>query len=202
MPDTTWYFKEISPSFKNREAMQGEFFASGSTIKSLIRESFQNSLDAKLNDCEGPVKIRIYFSDEENALHTEQISPFVSDAWAHFQARDNGLRNRPGNDEQCRYLVIEDFNTTGLNGDISEYTTPEKTNSFYSFFRAEGQSNKRETDRGRWGIGKFVFPKASRIKTLFGPLDQSMIKVAIYPAIPFRNPSAIKQPCRCILNHG
>jgi len=168
MPDTTWYFKEISPSFKNREAMQGEFFASGSTIKSLIRESFQNSLDAKLNDCEGPVKIRIYFSDEENALHTEQISPFVSDAWAHFQARDNGLRNRPGNDEQCRYLVIEDFNTTGLNGDISEYTTPEKTNSFYSFFRAEGQSNKRETDRGRWGIGKFVFPKASRIKTLFG----------------------------------
>ncbi|MFQ5688064.1 MAG: hypothetical protein ACE5GV_15560 [Candidatus Scalindua sp.] len=47
-------------------------------------------------------------------------------------------------------------------------TQPEKTNSFYSFLRAEGQSNKSETDRGRWGIGKFVFPKASRIKTFFG----------------------------------
>jgi hypothetical protein len=148
--------------------MQGEFFASSSTMKSLVRESFQNSLDASPANTEGPVKIRIYFSGEENALPPALTLPFLSGAWEHYQARYNGLRNCPANNEHCRYLVIEDFNTTGLNGNISEYTTPVKTNSFYSFFRSEGQSNKCETDRGRWGIGKFVLPKASRIKTLFG----------------------------------
>ena len=168
MTNTSWHFNKISPSRKNREAMQGEFFASGSTIESLIRESFQNSLDAKSDNTDGPVKIRIYNSGKEGALSPDLTSIFISDAWKHYQAHDNGLHNRPGNDEHCRYFVIEDFNTTGLNGNISEYTTPEKTNSFYSFFRAEGQSNKKEADRGRWGIGKFVFPKASRIKTFFG----------------------------------
>ncbi len=45
-----WHYNEVLPQIKNREAMQGEFFSSGSTIKGLIREAIQNSLDAKLPD--------------------------------------------------------------------------------------------------------------------------------------------------------
>ena len=42
-----------------------------------------------------------------------------------------------------------------------------RKNPFYYFFRAEGQSNKLETGRGRWGLGKFVFPRSSRIRSFF-----------------------------------
>src|SRR5262249_52292996 len=35
-------------------------------------------------------------------------------------------------------------------------------------FRAEGHSDKEETDRGRWGVGKTVFPRASRVSTFWG----------------------------------
>ncbi|MDG2130129.1 MAG: hypothetical protein P8K08_19175 [Fuerstiella sp.] len=38
---------------------------------------------------------------------------------------------------------------------------------FTIFFSAEGQSDKSETDRGRWEMGKFVFPRSSRIRSFF-----------------------------------
>jgi hypothetical protein len=41
-------------------------------------------------------------------------------------------------------------------------------NGFFNFFRAKGHSDKAETDRGRWGVGKTVFPRASRISTFWG----------------------------------
>ena len=41
--------------------------------------------------------------------------------------------------------------------------TPGQKNCFYYFFRTEGRSGKGEEDRGRWGIGKYVFPRSSRI---------------------------------------
>ena len=179
MEKISWNFSKVTPSRKNREAMQGEFFAANKdTASSLIREAIQNSLDAKpkhdtsslTNEHENPpVKIRIYFSGEESALPWNDIKMFFDEAWEHYTADDNGMRNCPEQTEACKFVVIEDFNTTGLIGDVCEYIPPiDRKNPFYSFFRAEGQSNKSHTDRGRWGVGKFVFPKTSRIKTFFG----------------------------------
>jgi len=155
--------------------MQGEFFAANTNIaSSLIREAIQNSLDARLKNGglheKTPVKIRIFFSGSESSLPWSRVKPFFNEAWGHYTAGNSGLSSCPEQNEPCKFFVIEDFNTTGLNGDIRQFISPinGEQNSFYSFFRAEGQSNKRHTDRGRWGVGKFVFPKASRIKTFFG----------------------------------
>ena len=41
-------------------------------------------------------------------------------------------------------------------------------NAFFSFFRAEGRSGKSGESLGRWGIGKQVFPTASRLHAMFG----------------------------------
>ena len=168
MVQAKWHFQEVDPRYKNREAMQGEFFSSGSTIKGLVREAIQNSLDAKSENSEDPVRIRIYYSGDTHALQSDDLAPFVSEVWPHYHAHGNGLKNCPSKDAKCKFLVIEDFNTTGLNGDIYEYQRPEDANQFYYFFRAEGQSSKSKKDRGRWGIGKFVFPRSSRTKTFFG----------------------------------
>ena len=41
-------------------------------------------------------------------------------------------------------------------------------NAFFSFFRAEGRSAKTGENLGRWGIGKQVFPTASRLHAMLG----------------------------------
>jgi hypothetical protein len=69
-------------------------------------------------------------------------------------------------------LIIEDSGTRGLTGDPAadpdlDASAGEK-NDFYYFWRNVGRSSKGELDRGRWGLGKAVFPVASRIRTIFG----------------------------------
>ena len=55
----------------------------------------------------------------------------------------NGLANVPGPGSHCPYLVFDDFGTTGLDGDVTQWHKVEGTrNGFFTFFRAEGQSDK------------------------------------------------------------
>lgn len=169
MEPAKWRFNEVSPRYKNREAMQGEFFATDTTVRSLVREAIQNSLDAKRVEVTGPVRVHIYVSGQKGEIPADRMKHYLDDSWEHFQAENNGLNNRPSVNEPCQFISFEDFETTGLNGGITQYHIGQgKSNPFYYFFRAEGQSEKSRTDRGRWGIGKFVFPRASRIRSFFG----------------------------------
>ena len=71
--------------------------------------------------------------------------------------------------DDCGYVVFEDFGTRGLNGDIEEWRLERaEQNAFFSFFRAEGRSAKTGENLGRWGIGKQVFPTASRLHAMLG----------------------------------
>lgn len=174
MPEIAWHFTKQTPDMKSRDAMQQKFFElDKAMVVSLIRESIQNSLDAKDIGTEGPVQVRVFISGHEHALSRSQTEPFLTDAaWQHFNALNNGLDSiRPGRDEPCHYIVIEDFGTKGLNGDILQWSKPDKgQNHFYHFFRAEGQSDKglSKASRGKHGVGKIVFPMTSRLKTFFG----------------------------------
>ena len=164
----TWHFSKVNPRFKNREATQGEFFANDTELRAFVREAVQNSLDARRPGFNGPVSIRIFVSGDKSSLSPETSKRYFKGGWDHFQAEGNGLREVPGRDEPCRFITYEDSGTTGLTGDIDQYhEVADVRNPFYYFFRAEGQSNKLETGRGRWGLGKFVFPRSSRIRTFF-----------------------------------
>ena len=69
----------------------------------------------------------------------------------------------------CGYIAFEDFGTRGLTGDVNEWRLERaEKNAFFSFFRAEGRSAKSGDNLGRWGIGKQVFPTASRLHAIFG----------------------------------
>jgi len=166
MPE--WRFEKKRRSQKTRNPMQASFFTNESIdddCHALVREAIQNSLDAGAVNPAEPVRIR--FTLGQHAAGSELLGSYISDdAWVHFHADDNGLRDAPGATDDCRYLVFEDFNTTGLIGDEKAHEE-EKGNAFYYFLRAEGQSGKDEGDRGRHGIGKYVFPRTSRIRTFF-----------------------------------
>lgn len=163
-----WHFSKVNPRFKNREATQGEFFASDTELRGFVREAIQNSLDARRPDHNGPVSVRIFLSGTQSALPRETAKPYFRGGWDHFRSQSSGLRDVPDSQEPCCFLVYEDSGTTGLTGDTEQYhEIVGRRNAFYYFFRAEGQSHKLETGRGRWGLGKYVFPRSSRIRTFF-----------------------------------
>lgn len=165
----SWFFKPKQPDDTIREPIQGEFFATEAirnSAEALVREAIQNSLDARQGDQK--VRVRFYLSGGQKAIGPTLLKPLTHNLFDHLLAKSNGLRNAPLAGEHCRFLVVEDFGTSGLTGDVSQWRPLEGTkNDFYSFFRAEGQSDKGETARGRWGIGKFVFPRVSRASCFF-----------------------------------
>lgn len=160
-----WRFVPLSKGAKARDPMQDEFFQDqsiGDIEHALIRETVQNSLDARA----GEAPVRIVFS--LGKLTSEKASFwFPKEVQTHFSAKEIRLASLPHwSDEACSYLTIEDFGTKGLEGQTNT-TDPITGGNFYHFFRAEGLSNKGDGKRGSWGVGKIVIPRTSRARSFF-----------------------------------
>lgn len=169
-----WKFYAQHPTDPIRNPISGEFFSTeavGDPTDGLVREAVQNTLDARqrLGANREAAKARIYLSGIAGALSSSKAATWFDGLWPHIEAPGNGLRDQPKRQDVCPFLVYEDFGTTGLTGDPNEHQVIEgQQNNFLNFFRAEGHSDKGEHDRGSWGVGKTVFPRASRISSFFG----------------------------------
>lgn len=163
--------------------IQGQFFTTEGLkekASALVRETIQNSMDAKTDDIapgeekDYPVEIRFFFSGSTAAMPPEKHKKYFEGLMPHIRAEKNGLKKAeiPDFDGPMPFIAIEDFNTTGLTGPPARDTDPEegtnRENSFYWFWRNVGRSDKGEDERGKWGLGKTVFPYSSRISTFFG----------------------------------
>ncbi len=167
-----WRFYPQKATDPISNPISGEFFSTeavGDVAEAIIREGIQNTLDARLNRRSGPCKVRVFLSGDSGSLAAPRVKRWFGSLWPHVMAPRNGLRNQPECTAPCPFLVFEDFETIGLTGDPGEHLVIENvTNHFLNFFRAEGHSDKGEQDRGSWGVGKTVFPRASRVSTYFG----------------------------------
>lgn len=163
-----WRFMDRDRSTKERNPPLEWFFnldVMDNASEPLVREGIQNSLDARVGS--GPVRVRIYLSEDDQALSPKKLAPFVSGFRDHLRAKSNGLERPPAAEDPCPFIVFEDFGTTGLGGEPNADRVPEGThNAFYHFFRAEGSSSKGEGKLGRFGIGKFAFPLCSRARAV------------------------------------
>ena len=166
---TQWHFRPLVPGETTRDPIVGEFFATeaiNNAGEALVREGIQNSLDAAIEE---PLHVRLFLATGQNGLSAKQAAPWFEGAWKHMEASGNGLREAPTQSERCSFLVFEDFGTQGLQGDVAQpFDEPGTKNHFFYFFRGEGRTSKSEQDRGRWGVGKHVFPRSSRISSFFG----------------------------------
>lgn len=164
-----WTFREVPSGIKNRNPVQDEFFNSSEAlteISSLVRESIQNSLDAHDPNMNNPVFLRFKLSEVSEKITEKYFKGLEGHLEQGIPGENFSFEEKP-----CRFLIVEDFNTTGLLGDsrkdqLMASDVPSK-NSFHFFVWAEGSSAKIEGNRGRWGIGKIVFPRLSNIKTIF-----------------------------------
>ena len=175
-----WFFRKKSKGEVERDPGWDEYFTSNrSTDESLVREAIQNSLDAHAKSSGfGPARVRIYYAAKGKALSKDAYAKYLKGAKEHYAAEEckvdvlnNGVSSQIDlvePEEKYPYVVIEDFNTIGLVGDIAkDYTNEKKKPPYYRFFWSENQSEKGEGTRGKWGIGKVVFPIASRLRTFF-----------------------------------
>lgn len=164
-----WVFGQPQEMTRQRNSVSAEFFNSPEVIPTdcvaLIREAIQNSLDQRI-DKSKPARIVISMSGNNKALAPGAASKYFSGLSCHLNALEV---NSKVFDSPCNFLVFEDFQTTGLRGDPTTVKESGEPNDFMYFFRVEGRSNKQENkERGKWGIGKYVFPMSSSINTFFG----------------------------------
>lgn len=178
---TRWHFREFKPgdNASDPDFARALFSRDAEAIltKSLVRESVQNSLDARI-DKSGVVTVRFVIRTGRAAASASAVARFFEGAWEHLHGDETGVEEPPKPKSPLPYLVVEDFGTKGLVGDAAHWDPfGSAKNSFFLFFRALGRSGKEGEDRGRWGVGKFVFPLASLGHCLFGytvPLDTRM----------------------------
>jgi hypothetical protein len=178
MSESRWHFRRFQPGDNLSDPdFTKALFASDSdaaVARSLVREAIQNSLDARASETE-VVRVRIAVHRNESAADPLAAAPFVLGLQPHLDATDAGLADAPKSNKRIPFLVLEDFGTRGLCGD-SEHWRPVDIgkNAFFLFFRALGRSGKADEARGRWGVGKFVFPMSSAAHAIWGltvPID-------------------------------
>ena len=170
----------MAPSEPNQNPFQGEFF-SANLPQRFIRESVQNSLDARAGT--DPVTVRFTISGPEGAVGEERARRYLTGLRPHFEAvvraetakgktdpeRRRELKRRKALlDSPLPFLAVEDFGTTGLQGDIRANDIRADGNDFWGFFRSIGISPKGADAGGSWGLGKWVFPDSSKLNAFLG----------------------------------
>ena len=165
----SWHFREMDAGEVHVDPVHDEFFKMQDLADALVRESIQNSLDARRP--RSSVRVRFRFATGSDALSSAAAGDYFDSLRPHLAAAEIHSV-LPKANEDVPYLLIEDFGTRGLTGDPA--IDPEldadsnARNDFFYFWRNVGRSNKGDLDRGRWGLGKAVFTVASRIRTIFG----------------------------------
>jgi hypothetical protein len=168
-----WRFRRMQPGEMNIDPIEGEFFSTealGSLADALVREAIQNSLDARAPGMQ--VRVRITFPPPAALLEGERRDRYLAGLWPHLAADRSGLAELPSPESPVGYVLIEDFGTRGLQGNPAQ-TEDEALdaggarNDFYYFWRNVGRSRKSASELGRWGLGKTVFPAASRLNAFF-----------------------------------
>lgn len=171
-----WVFAEQRREDVRREPREAEWFRTPHIAEGeypgtvpLVREVLQNALDARHGN--GPVRVRF-------AVHEARDAPTASRLACYFARlgpplRGLGVDISPDGVPRlpCRFLVVEDFGTRGLEGDPhrSHDPTPGRDRQdFYWFWRNIGRSGKTGDDLGRWGLGKTAYRAASRARCMLG----------------------------------
>ena len=161
-----WHPRELSNFGVGMDPIHDNFFVQDSAqlAESLVRETLQNSLDAKNP---GLDVVRVRFSVKSiSASKRNVFDALMRGILPHLKAAKPLLYEAVGSYGPPKVLVIEDFGTTGLEGD--ETTKQDDENHFSNFWRFVGRTEKGGGRGGSFGIGKVVIPMSSLACTFFG----------------------------------
>ncbi|MFH1918942.1 MAG: hypothetical protein ABIP48_03505 [Planctomycetota bacterium] len=171
-----WVFEELRGAAVRRDPNESELFKTEQTGEgeyagndALVREILQNSIDARQGD--GPVKVRLAVHEPVDAPSGKRLSHYFQRLREPLAAKQIHLDESGKPCLPCRFLVCEDFGTSGLEGDVVQFRDPapgDDSQQFFWFWRNIGRSGKTGEDLGRWGLGKTVYRAASRVGCMLG----------------------------------
>lgn len=140
---------------------------------SLIRESIQNSLDARL-DPTNPVRVEFKISRIQRKEYEDffKIREHIDGCLQYYSSNDDAkktykpmlkyLDSIDGHTGKLYYIEVADFNTKGM-----EYKPNDTNNPFYAFVRAAGVSSKDDkSSGGSYGYGKAAYFYMSPLRTI------------------------------------
>ena len=126
-------------------------------VQTFVREAIQNSLDARLDKAQ-PAHVRFGFHDGPVGSRVNLLGGLIHHKKkCHLDWPDEWHAGR------ISWLVVEDSNTSGLNGDLGS-----RVSDFWNYWLNFGISNKGGSGRGGRGIGRITFLIASGISTVIG----------------------------------
>ncbi|MBO2461450.1 hypothetical protein [Actinomadura violacea] len=186
MTDFSWYSEPFRP--------EGGSVAEGirkqlgrpdlDLLTILVRESAQNSWDARLVDHGGPVDYRIDLRTVGPAHRTiwRELLSKGAPLPAHLPLRE--ALNRP----TIRLMSISDRGTSGLGGPTRADKAVTKDLDFVSFVRNIGAPRDRALGGGTYGFGKGIFYRVSKPGTILlhtrcrvdGRLETRLIGCALW----------------------
>ncbi len=151
----------------------------GTKLFSVVRETIQNSMDARL-DKDKPVRVSFTLSDIEKvkAVGINELVPFLQGAGdtARSQQSDTHTSVRffehavqtINSAKTIPVFTISDFNTCGLEGDYDDTDPKFKGDKWYALIKGSGLSQK-STDGalGSFGHGSKAPFAASTLRTVF-----------------------------------
>ncbi len=168
-----WVFDPAPPSGKRTAGSSAEYSFTGQ-IDTLVRETVQNSLDARIS-AENPVSVRFRVVDLTGAhlkrflkaLDWNGLQDNLSAAPAGRGGRAiAAATKRVTDNETIRLLIIEDRGTRGLEGSELRISDTDP-NPFCALVRDELYSDKsEESAQGSFGLGKSVLWAFSGLKTV------------------------------------
>lgn len=170
-PPAAWCF-EYNPPMGGAagEAFTNTLASSGMHPAAVLaREAIQNSVDARAKG-DGKVSVRFV---AKALTRTEKKKFFVTAGLGHLQERiaslkipvPNCLSSIPESATPLNLLYIDDYNTTGLEGDPKD-----PDSKFYRFLLSLGDGSKelsKEHTGGSYGFGKSVYSSNSAILSMF-----------------------------------
>ena len=125
--------------------------------ETFVREAIQNSLDARL-DRSKPVLLKFSSHHDDVGSRRDLLTQLIS-------LRETASSFVPSDweDGKISWLLMEDFNTTGLSGSLKK-----RSSDFWNYWLNFGLSNKEGDGRGGRGYGRSTFFIASRLQTVIG----------------------------------
>ncbi len=131
------------------------FFDEQPKAVALVRESIQNSLDV-IEDQNQAVKICFSLVETSPAVIKSYLQCSGYSFSSHLE--QCGLTVK---EEKVKTLLIEDFNTVGLTGEIDKTKSLKHPGNFIGFWWTEGDSQKILGSGGSHGVGKIKLSTSS-----------------------------------------
>lgn len=166
-----WEFNRLGDSETEHNPRESEFFKTHEIYEALVRETVQNSVDA-VDDETKPVKLVFSFK----SIAGLSAGPYCAAPIEHFKATP-GLSVADDVLAQNKCLLIEDYNTSGLDGELARVQGAKS--NYRAFWFGEGISQKEEGAGGRWGVGKTVYSMSSQIRAFWGATKRKSDSQAI-----------------------